>query len=132
MCCVRRTDTEQLMCLELGNLSGAWNVVALSFQPCYAHAVSRPQLMARECRPPDYISHERRKTIEKSLVMCFSTAGFLVPFHSFYLTISRIFSCETSGGLVFRAPESRIWALLGAWMPVHIHLFCLLAVHKNF
>jgi len=57
----------------------------------------------------------------KSLIMCFSTTGFLVLFHSFYLVkISHIFSCETSGGLVFRAPEYRIWALLGAWMPVYI------------
>jgi len=41
MCCVRRTDREQLMCLELGNLSGARIVVADYFQLCYAHAVGR-------------------------------------------------------------------------------------------
>ena len=83
MCCVRRTDTEQLMWLELGNFSGVRNMVADSFQPCYAHAVGSPQLMARECRPPDYISHSRGETMEKSLVTCFCTTGFLVSFHSF-------------------------------------------------
>jgi hypothetical protein len=109
MCCVRRTDTEQLMCLELGNLSRARNVVADSFQPCYAHAVGRPQLMARECRPPDYILHSRGETVVKSLVVCFSTAEFLALFQSFYLvTVSHIFAFDTSGDLVFRAPESRI------------------------
>jgi hypothetical protein len=68
VCCVRRTDTEQLMCLELGNLSGARNMVADSFQQCYARDVGSPQLMAGECRPPEYISHLRGETVEKSLV----------------------------------------------------------------
>ena len=86
MLCVRKTDTQQLMCLELGNLSGARNVVADSIQPCYSHAVGSPQLTARECRPPDSISHSRGETVEKSLVTRFYNARFLAPFHSFLLS----------------------------------------------